>query len=214
MTAAWFFKYNETISFSEQQLVDCTWDFGNMGCTGGRPELALANVIENLLVPMTDSKYRYQGSDLIDQKLENEPSEGSCRSDGAEKFHGFSQMIMAGMNNLSKTKHALVDLGPLVVSIDPTPWEFRFYKSGIYSNPVCETSSKFMKHSVLLVGYGEENGKSYWLIKNSWGPNWGEKGYMKIDMDHDCGITTMPFAITIGKRFVGETARIHKFFLE
>lgn len=44
-------------------------------------------------------------------------------------------------------------------------------------------------HAVVLVGYGEENGKKYWLIKNSWGMLWGNFGYIKVDMKNDlCGI--------------------------
>ena len=43
-----------------------------------------------------------------------------------------------------------------------------------------------MEHAVLVVGYGREHGKDYWLIKNSWGANWGEKGYIKIVRGRNC----------------------------
>ena len=48
-----------------------------------------------------------------------------------------------------------------------------------------------LDHSVLLVGYGEENGELYWLIKNSWSTYWGDQGYMKLSQkDNNCGVTT------------------------
>jgi C1A family cysteine protease len=52
---------------------------------------------------------------------------------------------------------------------------FQFYKSGILSN-----CGKSLDHGVVAVGYGSENGKNYFLVRNSWGASWGEQGYVKI----------------------------------
>lgn len=48
-------------------------------------------------------------------------------------------------------------------------------------------------HAVLTVGYGVENDVPYWIIKNSWGPLWGDDGYIKVAMKNDrCGVTNGP----------------------
>ena len=53
----------------------------------------------------------------------------------------------------------------------------REYTGGIIKNESCGTN---VDHGVLVVGYGEDEGVKYWLVKNSWGEEWGEKGYVRI----------------------------------
>ncbi|KAK2447413.1 senescence-specific cysteine protease SAG39 [Trifolium repens] len=78
---------------------------------------------------------------------------------------------------------------PISVGIDVGP-EFHLYKEGVYSG----TCGQPFNHAVTLVGYGlTDDGIKYWLIKNSWGENWGEGGYMRVLRDSgqpggQCGI--------------------------
>jgi len=65
---------------------------------------------------------------------------------------------------------------------------FQSYSSGVITSSSCYTS---LDHGVLIVGYGTENAQDYWLVKNSWGTTWGDKGYVKIarsSSTNDAGI--------------------------
>ena len=59
------------------------------------------------------------------------------------------------------------------------------YKEGIFDSAECGTS---LDHAVTAVGYGKENGMEYYIVRNSWGPSWGEDGYIKIKAVEGAGI--------------------------
>ena len=73
----------------------------------------------------------------------------------------------------------------------PTPpTSFQLYNSGVYYNPKC--SSKALNHAVLAAGYGTQGGQEYWLVKNSWGTDWGDDGYIMMarGQGNNCGVAT------------------------
>ena len=86
---------------------------------------------------------------------------------------------------------------PISVAIQANLSSFKFYRSGVYQDPQCGDQ---LDHGVLIVGYGTDRlqGLDYWIVKNSWGHEWGDNGYIKILRNYDqsesgmCGIASQP----------------------
>lgn len=91
-------------------------------------------------------------------------------------------------------KAAVAQVGPISVAIDASDDWFSLYGGGVYYNEKCKNAAPDeLDHAVLVVGYGTEEGKDYWIVKNSWGLYWGEDGYIKMSRNrsNNCGITTL-----------------------
>lgn len=166
-------KTGELVSLSEQDLVDCSSSYGNQGCNGGLMDDGFQYIIDNGLC--TESEYSYKGKD------------GNCKPCKRKKYiTGCSDVKPDSEDDLM---HA-VSRQPVSIAIEADKLSFQFYRSGVYSSSNCGTN---LDHGVLLVGYGKEDGKPYWKIKNSWGTTWGDEGYIKILRGTGlCGITKQP----------------------
>lgn len=87
--------------------------------------------------------------------------------------------------------------GPVSVAIEADTFVFQFYSSGVLNSKACGTN---LDHGVVAVGYGTDaKGGAYFNVRNSWGPSWGSKGYVKIantkaDGAGICGIQANPSA--------------------
>jgi len=95
-------------------------------------------------------------------------------------------------------KEAVASQGPVSIAIDVTEDKFMLYKDGIFVDDSCANGQEDLNHGVLVVGYGtgeEKKGKGsldYWIVKNSWGPKWGEDGYIRMarNKNNMCGVST------------------------
>ena len=88
---------------------------------------------------------------------------------------------------------AALQNGPVSVAVAASSSVYQLYRGGIISSTACGTS---LNHAVNMVGYGTENGTPYWIVRNSWGTNWGESGYFRVlrsstNGDGICGILKM-----------------------
>ena len=84
----------------------------------------------------------------------------------------------------------MISKGVCDIAIDAGFWDFQAYTSGIYDNPDCTSAS--LNHAVGLVSYGTENGIDYWIVRNSWGKDWGDEGYIKMirNKNNQCGVAS------------------------
>ena len=164
LEAAWFTKTGDLLSFSESQLADCSWLYGNQGCNGGLQENAFRYYKKK--GAQLESDYPYHARD------------GICQY----KHHTVKAQITGQVSLKKGQDHLKAGLAErvLAVSVYAQPWQH--YKKGIYSNKAqCPSAERLLDHAVLAVGYGTDNGKDYWLIKNSWSTQWGEEGYIRLE---------------------------------
>jgi cathepsin H len=164
-------------SLSEQQLVDCAQAFDNHGCRGGLPSHAFEYIMYNGGLEY-ESTYRYEAKD------------GACRNNRTKtmvKVSGGAYNITLG--NEVELRDAIYQYGPVSVCYQVVG-DFRNYKYGVYSSNVCRNSTMDVNHAVLAVGFGKtQEGVDYWVVKNSWGADWGDQGYFKIKRGVNmCGI--------------------------
>lgn len=101
--------------------------------------------------------------------------QGDCQYVASKKTEGLriENYTKLPKGSESELESAVSYVGPISIAIHASLPSFAFYKSGIYYEPKCNPSK--IDHAVLLVGYGSENGKKYWIIKKSYGEGWGGK---------------------------------------
>ncbi|EYU28328.1 hypothetical protein ABFS82_12G128700 [Erythranthe guttata] len=177
LEAAYTQAFGKGISLSEQQLVDCAGAFNNFGCNGGLPSQAFEYIKANGGLD-TDDAYPYTGKD------------GVCKYSSENVGVQVLDSVNITLGAEDELKHAVAFARPVSVAFEVVNG-FKAYNGGVYTSTKCGSSPMDVNHAVLAVGYGVENGIPYWLIKNSWGADWGDNGYFKMEMGKNmCGVAT------------------------
>jgi len=168
-----FLSTGNLVSLSEQQFVDC--DYRDQGCNGGLMDHAF--------------KYdHFHGGICSEEDYPYKGEKGTCQKgyirDNCEFVEGSD---VNSFKDIHASTNALMEgiaIQPVAIAIEADKSVFQLYKEGVV-NSGCGNN---LNHGVLAVGYGKEidsagNFTDYWLVKNSWGDQWGEGGYIKLLRD-------------------------------
>jgi cathepsin L len=153
-------------SLSEQQLVDCAGSTGNQGCNGGWHDKAVDYLAGT--GSCLEADYAYTARD------------GSCKRTCKPVVK--PNKSQKGTNEQALMTH--IATAPVGVAVDASGG-FQSYRSGVFSGP-CGTQ---LNHAILAVGVTTSTSPNYWVVKNSWGTSWGNKGYIHMATGKNlCGI--------------------------
>eukprot|EP00727_Mastigamoeba_balamuthi_P012532 m51a1_g7901 hypothetical protein (457) ;mRNA; f:141100-143159 len=153
---------------SQQDVVDCSKSTGNQGCGGGWGHNVYQWASSRGLNRAVDYPYKAQEQQCAEVPI------SLCRVAGWVT-------LPQGVEGW-KLKSAVAQQ-PVDITLNAAPDGFRFYKSGILQTDCPQGAG----HEVLIVGYGVDNGVAYWLVRNSWGFDWGEQGYIRLARSDDAG---------------------------
>jgi len=168
LAGAYFKAFNKTVDVSRSQAVDC--DFFSKGCNGGLQENAFVHWMRNN--PILEEDYTY------------EPKDRECKEDSVAESKKLPLLKTAFRVDVgdSLLYDALVHQ-PVSISIRAENDEFRHYAGGVLTGDGCGVE---IDHAVLLVGFSKAD--NAWIVKNSWGPAWGENGYVRIGRTEGKGV--------------------------
>jgi cathepsin L len=162
--SAWFNSRGKLVSLSESQLVDCSGSYGNEGCDGGLMSQAFDYIIDLGWIE-TEAGYPYV------------PDDRKCTADKSKLGASITRYVnITSMSDVGLENAAVI--GSVSVAIDASSDDFQFYGGGIFSEVGCSQTD--LDHGVLVVGYDYLSGTPYWQVKNSWGLDWGDNGYIKM----------------------------------
>merc|ERR1712139_279690 len=170
---------------SPQQIVSCAPNpqhcGGTGGCQGSTQPLAFNYTMQAGIT--TESNYPYRGTT---GKCDQSKIQPVAINDGFE---------MLETNDYTQLMTAVATKAPIAISVAAGGIGWQLYGGGIYKNGGVLGCNFVVDHAVQLVGYGEDSGTMYWLVRNSWG-SWGEKGYMRLkrfgEGQEPCGVDKKP----------------------
>jgi hypothetical protein len=156
-----------------QQIVDC--DKRDGGCNGGNTPTAYEYVI-SAGGQDTEASYPYHA---VNQACQFKPANVEAK---------ISSWNYVGRGNEAQMVTGVATVSPLSICVDAQPWQF--YSGGIMKAAQCGTS---LDHCVQIVAYDTSSATPYWNVRNSWGTDWGEKGFIRLQYGTDtCGVSKEP----------------------
>ena len=182
----WFLAGHPSVNLSAGELVSC--DTNDSGCTGGYIDEALSWLIDNVSGKLlSEQQFPYFVNGSLPMNCSLLPTAAATAIVLNYSYFKGNETALPGL---------LTTSGPIATYVDPTSWQM--YTGGIMTSCVTENPS----HAVVIVGFDERGITPFWIVKNSWGTNWGEEGYIRIEMDLNlCGITSQPIsAVVAGTR--------------
>ena len=153
-----------TFSLSEQYTLDCG---NNGGCDGDNSE-TVAAWCKSKGIPTTG-----------DYGIAYRASAGNCKATNPKLWQIADWGYVAQQSGVAPTqsiKDAMVKYGPIAVNVAADN-VFANYSGGVFK----DSGSRNIDHAVMVVGWDDSKGKGCWLLRNSWGTSWGERGYMWIE---------------------------------
>jgi len=165
--SAWAMTKQQLIELSPQQIVDC--DTSDQGCNGGD-------------LPTAFSYVQSAGGLELDQNYPYQAADGTCQFNQSMVAASISSFTPLDNSAESDMVAASQQYGPLSVCVDASNWQS--YSGGIFTE--CGQS---IDHCVQIVGWDTDVNPPYWIVRNSWGTDWGESGFIRVYYGNDtCGI--------------------------
>jgi C1A family cysteine protease len=173
LEARYALKYGKLQNLSEQQLINCVTTCN--GCNGGTVGSALKFLTY------------YSNGVVAESSLPYATTQFNCNVNYMTPVVHVTDWATAGTQDEERIKKMLYNYGPLSVAINAK--YLQYYRGGIIDVSSTNCNPYNLNHAVNLVGWGVEDGKDFWIVRNTWGPYWGENGYFRIARGKGtCGI--------------------------
>jgi cathepsin C len=189
-------KMRDQTLLSSQAVVSCS--IYNQGCDGGYPYLVAKHAVDFGLVPNACMEYTAENGEckLMRSKQCRDPNNPT-------RYYASNYSYIGGFYGGCSEVAMMEELyqnGPVMVAFD-APSSLFYYTGGIYTGEKPPQEDEHVpglniwektNHAVVAVGWGVDKGVKYWIIKNTWGGDWGENGYFRIRRGTDeCGVESM-----------------------